>query len=52
MRELNLVLEKSLMIRRLKSEVLSELPMKVRQIVYLPVDRKTGQNIKKLLDQV
>jgi SWI/SNF-related matrix-associated actin-dependent regulator 1 of chromatin subfamily A len=36
--ELHLLLSKSLMIRRLKSEVLSELPTKRRQQVRIPID--------------
>lgn len=39
-RELHLMLEKSLMIRRLKSEVLQELPSKRRQKVSVPIDRR------------
>jgi len=39
-RELHLLLEKTLMIRRLKSEVLQELPSKRRQKVSVPIDRK------------
>ena len=38
MRELHLMLEKGLMIRRLKSEVLTELPAKRRQRIIVPCD--------------
>jgi SWI/SNF-related matrix-associated actin-dependent regulator of chromatin subfamily A-like protein 1 len=48
-RELHLILEKSLMIRRLKSEVLSELPAKRRQKVTLPIERKSVTAIQNLL---
>ena len=45
-RELHLLLEKCLMIRRLKSEVLQELPAKRRQKVSLPLDKKMTSKIQ------
>lgn len=39
--ELNLLLKKCLMIRRLKSEVLFELPAKRRQKIVVPVDERS-----------
>jgi SWI/SNF-related matrix-associated actin-dependent regulator of chromatin subfamily A-like protein 1 len=52
MRELHLMLERGLMIRRLKSEVLTELPAKRRQRVIIPCDatilKKIGQLLKKV----
>jgi len=44
-RELHLLLEKSVMIRRLKSEVLLELPAKRRQKVTIPID---SRNVTKI----
>ena len=44
-RELHLLLEKALMIRRLKSEVLMELPAKRRQKVALPIDKRLTTKI-------
>ena len=41
--ELNRVLRETVMIRRLKSEVLKELPPKVRQIIEVTVDSKTAE---------
>jgi SWI/SNF-related matrix-associated actin-dependent regulator 1 of chromatin subfamily A len=51
-RELHLILEKSLMIRRLKSEVLQELPAKRRQKVQVPIDRGMAVKISQMLNKV
>ena len=51
-RELHLLLEKSLMVRRLKNEVLMELPAKRRQKVTLPIDRGMVNKIQTLLARV
>jgi len=51
-RELHLMLEKSLMIRRLKSEVLMELPAKRRQKVIVPIDPSMAQKIRTLLSSI
>lgn len=52
MRELHLLLEKSLMIRRLKSEVLFELPAKRRQKIVVEIEERHKLKIAKHLKQV
>ncbi|CDW72909.1 snf2 family n-terminal domain containing protein [Stylonychia lemnae] len=52
MSELHLLLEKCLMIRRLKSEVLFELPAKRRQKIVVGVDERSQKKISKYLKQV
>ncbi|CAI2382484.1 unnamed protein product [Moneuplotes crassus] len=51
MKELHYILEKSFMIRRLKKEVLSELPDKRRQLVDITVDKKMQDKIKNVLTE-
>ena len=50
-RELYFLLNTNLMIRRLKREVLSELPSKRRQKVEISVDSKISAEIQKLLNK-
>lgn len=52
MRELHLMLEKGLMIRRLKSEVLTELPAKRRQKIIVPCDNHAVRKISLMLKRV
>ena len=52
MRELHLMLEKGLMIRRLKSEVLTELPAKRRQKIVVSTDMVTVRKISMMLKRV
>lgn len=52
MRELHLMLEKGLMIRRLKSEVLTELPAKRRQKIIVQTDAHTLKKISMMLKKV
>ena len=52
MRELHLLLEKCLMIRRLKQEVLFELPAKRRQKIVVTIDDRSMRKIGKYLKQV
>lgn len=42
--ELRLILDRTVMIRRLKSEVLTELPPKLRKIIYLKVPESRENN--------
>ena len=42
--ELRLILDRTVMIRRLKSEVLTELPPKLRKIIYLKVPESKENN--------
>jgi SWI/SNF-related matrix-associated actin-dependent regulator 1 of chromatin subfamily A len=51
-RELHLMLEKGLMIRRLKSEVLTELPAKRRQRIIVPCEATALKKIKEMLKKV
>jgi SWI/SNF-related matrix-associated actin-dependent regulator 1 of chromatin subfamily A len=51
-RELFVLLNSSLMVRRLKSEVLHELPSKRRQKVSLPIDQQQIYKIQTLLSKV
>lgn len=52
MSELHLMLERGIMIRRLKSEVLTELPAKRRQRVIIPTDNALVREIGQLLKKV
>ena len=52
MRELHLMLEKGLMIRRLKAEVLTELPAKRRQRITVPTDIHCVKKIHFMLKKV
>jgi hypothetical protein len=52
MRELHLMLEKGMMIRRLKSEVLTELPAKRRQKIIVQTDAHTLKKIALMLKKV
>lgn len=52
MRELHLVLEKGIMIRRLKSEVLTELPAKRRQKIVVATDAHVVRKISMMLKRV
>ena len=52
MRELHLMLEKGLMIRRLKSEVLTELPAKRRQKIVVATDAHAVRKISLMLKRV
>ena len=52
MRELHLMLEKGLMIRRLKSEVLTELPAKRRQKIIVQTDVHALKKISQMLKKV
>jgi hypothetical protein len=52
MRELHLMLEKGIMIRRLKSEVLTELPAKRRQRITVPTDIHCVKKIHFMLKKV
>lgn len=47
MRELNIMISSTLMIRRLKSEVLAELPSKIRQKIEIPVSQENCKDIRK-----
>ena len=49
MRELHLMLEKGIMIRRLKSEVLTELPAKRRQKIVVQTDPHAVKKISMML---
>ena len=51
MKELYFLLNTHLMIRRLKKDVLSELPSKRRQKVEINVDPKMASEIQKLLNK-
>lgn len=50
-RELHFLLNQNLMIRRLKRDVLSELPAKRRQKIEINVDSKISNDIQKLLSK-
>ena len=52
MREIHLMLEKGLMIRRLKSEVLTELPAKRRQKIVVATDQHSVRKINLMLKRV
>jgi SWI/SNF-related matrix-associated actin-dependent regulator of chromatin subfamily A-like protein 1 len=49
LQELHAVLRETVMIRRMKADVLSELPEKRRQLIYLEMDEKDSQRIQKSL---
>ncbi len=49
-KELHFVLSQNFMIRRLKKDVLSELPSKRRQKIQVAVDEKAVSQIKKILN--
>jgi len=51
-RELHLMLEKGIMIRRLKSEVLKELPAKRRQKIVVETDPSTMRKIAQILKRI
>ena len=51
-RELHLMLEKGIMIRRLKSEVLKELPAKRRQKIVVETDPSTMRKISQILKRI
>jgi len=50
--ELHYLLSKNLMIRRLKSDVLHELPAKRRQKIEVQVDSKILKQIQKILQEM
>ena len=50
--ELHYLLSQQLMIRRLKTDVLAELPAKRRQNIEVSVDQKVLKEVKKLLSKV
>jgi hypothetical protein len=52
MKELHLILEKGLMVRRLKSEVLFELPAKRRQKIVVQIEERHQRKIARHLKQV
>ena len=49
--ELHYLLGQNLMIRRLKADVLSELPAKRRQKIEVQVDAKILKEIRKIMDE-
>jgi SWI/SNF-related matrix-associated actin-dependent regulator 1 of chromatin subfamily A len=51
-RELHLMLERGIMIRRLKSEVLKELPAKRRQKIVVSTDPHTMRKIAQILKRI
>ena len=51
-RELNYILSSSVMLRRLKADVLSQLPPKRRQLIEVEVDTKYLRQVKKYMDVV
>lgn len=51
-RELNYILSSSVMLRRLKADVLSQLPPKRRQLIEVEVDTKYLKQVKKFMDVV
>ena len=50
--ELHYILSKSLMIRRLKKDVLHELPSKRRQKIEVHMDKKHVQKIRGIIDNI
>ena len=52
LRELHHVISHSVMIRRLKSEVMDQLPPKIRSRVYVPLEEKVAKKVRKVLTNV